>query len=85
MYSENILRPIGMCVCVLAIHPQLFDRFSEHRRLNLRRLILFRLDGRSSQINGIRFRQSNIFHDFSAVKATHPRRVPSLKFKQFIN
>lgn len=30
-------------------------------------------------MNGARFRQSNIFHDFEAVNATQPRRVSSLK------
>lgn len=59
---------------------QLFDRFTEQRRLNLRRLIRLGFAGRSSQINGILLRQSNIFQDFSDVNATQPRRVPSLKF-----
>lgn len=58
---------------------QLFDLFNEQRRLNFRRLILLGLVGFNSQMNGIRFRQSNIFHDFDAVSATQPRRVSSLK------
>lgn len=53
---------IGIYLLV-SIFPQLFDRFNEQRRLNLRRLILLGLDGRNSQMNGIRFLQSNIFHD----------------------
>lgn len=58
---------------------QLFDRISEQRCLNLRRLIRLGFDGRSSQINGILLRQSNIFQDFSEVNATQPRRDPSLE------
>lgn len=58
---------------------QLFGLFNEHRRLNLRRLLRRGFVGFSSQMNGVRFRQSNIFHDFDAVNATQPKRFSSLK------
>lgn len=57
---------------------QLLDLFKEQRRLNFWRLIRFGFDGLNSQMNGMCFLQSNIFHDHDAVIATHPSRLSLL-------
>lgn len=69
----------NVCSLKLNLFIQLFGRFSEQRRLKFCRFIFRGLVGFNSQINGIRFLQSNIFQDLKAVSATQPRRVSSLK------
>lgn len=62
---------------------QLFGRVNEHRRLNFR--LSRGLVGFSSQTNGIRFLQSNTFHNLASVIATQPNVLPSLQEKNQLN